>query len=287
MGSELIDRGVVERGGMWSAAALVSAPSAVFDVHKSYIEAGADWITTNTYSTIPSYLGKSGMEGEFESLARKAGQIASDAKNSTDRDVVVVGSIPPLSESYRPDLVSTTTDDAQIYRRLARALIPYVDVFVCETMSTIAEAENALDACAGVRNEQDIPIYVAFTLDEKPGVGLRSGESIRDVIRFAEKRKPDGIFFNCSSPESIAWAITETNRRLGIPVGGYPNRFSEVPKGWTLDNELVIERDDELTPEAFAKFGVDAYSDGASVYGGCCGIRPDHILALRQAFDAL
>lgn len=286
MGSELIDRGVVDRGGLWSAAALLNAPRAVFDVHKSYIDAGADWITTNTYSTIPSYLAKSDLQAEFESLADKAGRIASEAKSCADRDVAVIGSLPPLSESYRPDLVSTSDDDSKIYSRLARALIPYVDGFLCETMSTIAEAETAFRACARVLSGRNAPIYVAFTLKEAPHEGMRSGESLDDIIKFARKEQPAGIFFNCSSPESINVAINQIGPTLDIPVGGYPNRFSVVPEGWTLDNELVIERDDHLTPEVFAKLGVEALSAGACVYGGCCGIGPDHIFALRDAIDS-
>ena len=61
MGEELIKRGLTPRTGLWSARALIDHPDAVVQVHKEYIEGGANVITTNSYSTIPSYLAKASM----------------------------------------------------------------------------------------------------------------------------------------------------------------------------------------------------------------------------------
>ena len=61
MGAELIKLGLTPRTGLWSARALLDEPEGVVQVHAEYIEAGASLITTNSYSTIPSYLAKAGM----------------------------------------------------------------------------------------------------------------------------------------------------------------------------------------------------------------------------------
>ena len=285
MGTELIDRGVAERGGLWAAGALLDAKDVVLDVHRDYIAAGSDWITTNTYSTIPSYLDKASLGARFKELANVAGELARRAANESERQITVAGSMPPLDESYRPDLVTTTDSDRDVYRRLARVLVPHVDVLICETMSSIAEADLAVAACKEQTTEEPRRIYVSFTLTQRPLGLLRSGETVDDAIRFAYEKQVDGLMFNCSSPESVAVAIESAKRKLDIPIGAYPNRFSEVPEGWTLDNELIIDRNEELTPEVFARFGLEAKSLGASIYGGCCGIGPDHVRALRTALD--
>ena len=77
MGSELLKRSG-QRGGLWSAQALLDAPETVAQVHQDYIDAGARLIITNTYSTVPSYLQKGGWQDRFLELATLAGQIARD-----------------------------------------------------------------------------------------------------------------------------------------------------------------------------------------------------------------
>ena len=104
LGGELIRRGWPS-GGLWSAKALVEQPEIIRSVHDDYINAGARVIITNTYSTIPSYLDKSGMGDSYLELTEKAGRIARAAADESEFEVKVAASIPPLSESYRPDLV--------------------------------------------------------------------------------------------------------------------------------------------------------------------------------------
>ena len=108
MGSELARRGDSTGKQLWSALALLDAPEAVSSVHDDYIEAGAEIIITNTYCTIPSYLGKSSLAHRYLELAELAGQLArqsADRAAATGRTVRVAGSLPPLDESYRADLV--------------------------------------------------------------------------------------------------------------------------------------------------------------------------------------
>ena len=79
MGSELIRRGATSRDGLWSAGALLDCPETVVDIHTDYIRAGAEVITTNSYSTIPSYLERHGLETRYEELAHLAGSLAQDS----------------------------------------------------------------------------------------------------------------------------------------------------------------------------------------------------------------
>ncbi len=105
MGGELMKRGANSGKALWSAQSLIDAPEMVTQVHADFIAAGADIITTNSYSTIPSYLGKQGLAHEFETYTAKAGRLARAAADSAIGSVRVAGSLPPLDESYRADLV--------------------------------------------------------------------------------------------------------------------------------------------------------------------------------------
>jgi hypothetical protein len=105
MGAELIKRGLTPRTGLWSARALLDEPEGVVQVHAEYIEAGASVITTNSYSTIPSYLAKADMAESYQELTVVAAKLARRAADAAAIPVRVAGCLPPLDESYRHDLV--------------------------------------------------------------------------------------------------------------------------------------------------------------------------------------
>ena len=286
MGSELIARGVATSDGLWSAGPLLKNPDAVLDVHLDYLKAGANIITTNTYSTIPSYLAKNGLADRYEELARLAGVIAQRAVEKSNSSAKIAGSIPPLDESYRPDLVWSREEGFPVYMNLATALVPYVDYYLCETMSSVQEASVAVDAVRAAMGPNVKPILVSFTLLETPDGVLRSGESVETAALKMASNGAAAVLFNCSSPEAIEHAIELTRDKVSVPIGGYPNRFSKVPTNWTLDNDVGIERNESLTAEVFTTSALRCFERGASIYGGCCGTRPEFIKTLSQRVDA-
>ena len=277
LGGELIRRGWPS-GGLWSAKALVEQPEIIRNVHDDYINAGARVIITNTYSTIPSYLDKSGMGDSYLELTEKAGRIARAAADESEFEVKVAASIPPLSESYRPDLVPEDNVARPIYEAMADCLAPFADVYLCETMSSIQESKNAVTAIRSVN--QVIPIWVAWTLNDEPGAGLRSGESISEAVAALSEDGIEAFLFNCTDPKAISHGIKELSTLTDEAYGAYPNKFY-VPDGWTLDNEIATEPR-ELTPEDFRSFADRWRQDGASIIGGCCGLGPEYIAALAS-----
>ena len=281
MGGELIRRKISPGNELWSAQALLDAPDSVLEVHKDYIAAGARIIITNSYSTIPSYLGKLGLEERFEELTELAAQIARQAADEADARVLVVGSMPPLDESYRPDLAPPDDVAQPIYLRLAKALDPYVDLFLCETMSCIREAVNAATTARAVSGP-DKPVYVSWTLSETAGGGLRSGESISDAVAALEGLGIGAYLFNCTSPEAITQGLKELRTLTDRPIGAYPNRLS-IPQGWTLDNEVETGYRLDLDVAAYLDYTRQWQAAGAEIIGGCCGIGPEYIAALRDS----
>ena len=287
MGRELRFRGVPVPETIWSAGALMSDPDVVRQIHMDFIAAGADIITTNTYGAIRSDLARVGLEDRFAELNRLAGRLAAEAREASPRKVWIAGSLPPLGGSYRPDRVGPPDEIESRYREQAELLDPYVDLFLCETMSTGAEGR----AAAAAASRTGKPVWVAWTLHEDRSGNLRSGESIAEAVSALDGLPVSGFLANCCAPESITRAMPHL-ARLGVPwIGGYANTFSPIPQDWTLGGDketdgLLALRDD-LGPERYAAHVADWLAAGATVVGGCCGTRPAHIEKMRALMDII
>jgi S-methylmethionine-dependent homocysteine/selenocysteine methylase len=281
MGGELIRRGAASVGGLWSAQALLDDPEAVLNLHRDYIRAGARMITTNTYSTVPSYLGKSHLESRYVELTRLAGELARKAADESNVSVTVLGAIPPLSESYRPDLVPEPIDAAPVYKNVVIALRDYADVFLCETMSSGIEALTAVRAAFEYGN--GTPVMVSWTLNEAPGKGLRSGESVAEAFAMLADIPVSGFLFNCTHPEAIVVALEELAPLTDQPIGAYPNRLNAVASDWTLDQEERTGMRTDLDVDLYLEMSAKFKAAGASIIGGCCGIGPEYIQALSAS----
>ncbi len=157
MGRELRFRGVENLTTIWSANALLVAPDVVRAVHADFIAAGAQVITTNTYGIIRHELAREGVEHRLHELNELAGQLAFDARDAAPHDVWIAGSLPPLNGSYRPDRVWPIAKAMPLYREQADILAPFVDLFICETMSSAAEAAAAASAAC----ETGKPVWVS------------------------------------------------------------------------------------------------------------------------------
>lgn len=277
MGRELRTRGVVILDTIWSANALITAPDAVRDIHMDYIAAGADIITTNSYGVIRQDLAKEGIADRFDELNRLSGQLAVEARDQSGRDVLIAGALPPLRGSYRADLVAPHDEIEPEYARQAELLAPYVDFFICETMSCGREGLAAAHGAASTGK----PVWVSWTLHEDRSGRLRSGETIAEAATFVAALPVSGMLANCCAPESISAAMTALIATGYLFVGGYANTFEPVPETWTLDgvddDDGLIPMRDDLMPTEYATFASDWLANGATVVGGCCGTGPGHI----------
>lgn len=280
MGGEIQSRLPQAKNGLWSALALIDCPQLVSELHREYIDAGADVIATNTYATIPSYLGKAGVAARYEELTRQAAQLARAAADESARPVQVAGALPPLEESYRPDLVPPAAEAAPVYAALVKAMAGQVDVWLCETMSSAAEGVNAAQQARQLGGGK--PVWVAWTLNETPGAGLRSGESIATAVRAVEDLDVDAFLFNCTHPEAIEAGLAELRTLTDKPIGCYPNRLNRVPANWALDGNLVTGRRRDLPQEVYVAAIERSIELGAEIVGGCCGIGPSDIKAVAQ-----
>jgi S-methylmethionine-dependent homocysteine/selenocysteine methylase len=277
-GRELKRIGAPFRQPEWSALALIEAPEFISRVHQSYVDAGADVITTNTYAVVPFHIGEQSFAARGAELAVLAGSLARAVADAAPRPVAVAGSLPPVCGSYRPDLVDIGRA-RPILAVLLAALAPFVDHWQAETLSSLGEAELVGELTAPTGK----PLWLSFTLDDTHPdavARLRSGESVTDAALQAHKLGAAAILFNCSQPEVMADAVRAARAACELAIGVYANAFPPQPEEAEA-NAVLLDIRADLDPAGYAAFAQSWRDAGATIIGGCCGIGPEHIAALR------
>lgn len=294
-GTVLLDGGVgteiLRRGVYWRGHGLERCPEIVEAVHADYLAAGADVISTNTFQlTRRSYLnlfqgldhmrriGPPSLENRAAELTRKAVEVAKRAREKSQRQAAIAGSVSPLQHCYRPDLVPPDADlhreHSETVNQLAAA---GVDLILLETMNTVREARIALEAARAAR----LPAWVSFVVDEK--ARLLSGESLAEAVRAVEPLHPDVVLVNCAPPEDITAALAELRRHRSGSIGAYAHIGHYNPPSWKAGFYPGFSGTEAWPPEPYCAVAQRWLALGAQVIGGCCGTTPDHIGALKAA----
>ena len=287
MGRELKRMGAPFRQPEWSALALIDAPAFVLDAHLAFVAAGCDVVTSNSYAIVPFHIGEERFAARGRELADLAGRLSRQAAASAaGRTVRVAGSLPPLFGSYRPDLFDAARAPAML-ATLVGGLSPHVDLWLGETLSSIAEAQAVAQALQG----DPRPRWFSFTImdgaDDSDGIPrLRSGETVESAAEFVAADGAEALLFNCSQPEAMRPALDAahaTLARLGsaASTGVYANAFPPQRKD-AQANESVQPLRDDLSPPGYLEWVRRWVDSGATIVGGCCGIGPEHIEVLAR-----
>jgi S-methylmethionine-dependent homocysteine/selenocysteine methylase len=279
MGTELEGRGIDTGLPLWSAGALLTSPGTVRRIHDDYIEAGAGIITSNTFRTTRRSFRRAGLPDRSAELTSGAVMLARESIAAHPAShVLLAGSMAPLEDCYRPDLVPS--DDALLQehgenaQRLAAA---GVDFLLLETMGTVREA---FFACIAARTT-GLEFVVSF-LCRGEGI-LYGGEPLRDAVRRVAELSPSAVSLNCSAPGIIKANMTilfsvfkEMQPAPDVPVGVYANVGAP-------GNEQGGEFTRNVGPAAYAECARSWIRAGASFVGGCCGTTPEYIRSVRRA----
>ena len=288
MGRELHRMGAPFKQPEWSALALMLAPGTVSKAHQRFVDAGAQVITTNSYALVPFHIGEARFKAEGRRLADLAGSLARKVAGSAKHPVRVAGSLPPLFGSYRPDLFDEAKAPAIIHP-LIEGLSPHADLWLAETQSALAEARFAKAALAG----DPRPFWVSFTLDDDNAdlarPKLRSGECVAAAVAAILELGAEAVLFNCSQPEIMAGAVdaaraVRETHGFKARIGVYANAFAPQREDEAA-NEAISDIRPDLDPARYARFAREWRQSGADIIGGCCGIGPEHIAALRAMRD--
>jgi S-methylmethionine-dependent homocysteine/selenocysteine methylase len=304
MGTELSRRGANTAPPLWSARALAEAPELVEAIHRENVAAGAEILTIASFRLHRRNLRErscSLSQGELVAtavtLARNA---ASEFSSKVNRDaqqerravrpsdtaippskkilssVWIAGSLAPLEDCYRPDLVPSEAEIFSEHREMAAALAGAgVDLILIETMNSIRELVASTSAAVST----GLPVLASMVAD---GQGrLLSGEAIGDAASalLSLSPPPDALGINCVPARRIGGDLAQLRDAAPeIPLVLYANAGRALDEAKGLFTEPI-------DPYEYASLARGWLGVGARIIGGCCGTNAAHLRALRSLLD--
>ncbi|MBN2304377.1 MAG: bifunctional homocysteine S-methyltransferase/methylenetetrahydrofolate reductase [Anaerolineae bacterium] len=252
-------------------------PAVVADIHRRYIEAGAEIIETNTFSANVYKLADCNMQDECAEVNRAGVELARRVVDSTFRDnVYIAGSVGPLGVRLAPFGRTTPEEAFNAFKIQTGALIKAgVDVLLFETFTDLHEIEEAIKAARSVDPGIPIIAQMTFTRDDRTILG----DTPAQVARALRATGADVIGVNCSGGPAQLLRIVQLMHRAEPDA-----RLSVVPNaGWpeSAGGRVMYP----ATPDYFGDYALAFTNAGACMVGGCCGTTPEHIRAMRAAFD--
>lgn len=248
----------------------------ILDIHKKYIEAGADIIETNTFNSNSISLKDYGLENESYFLSFLGAKLAREAVENSKKEILVAGSIGPTNKSASISTSKSILDREIDFNELfesyliqARGLVDGgVDLFLIETIFDGLNAKAAVIACEKVakENSKKIPIMISSTVDKNGKI--LSGQDIKSLITSLDRDSIISFGLNCSFGAKDLIPLIEslnpyTDKLLSVyPNAGLPNENGEY------------DEKPQITLEYLKKL-ID--NKKINIIGGCCGTTPAHI----------
>jgi S-methylmethionine-dependent homocysteine/selenocysteine methylase len=279
-GTDIQRRGAPMSGPTWCAEVNATHGDIVRLVHDDYVRAGADIIAANTFATSPLTFNAYGRDDEL--IALDAAAVAHAQAAALGKDVSIAGSIstqrPLISGTDRTNFAKTWTRDETIalFRRKAENLKTLgVDLLMMEMMR---DTDYAVWACEAAI-ETGLPVWIGLSAERIDGalVGFgRPDQKFEDIVKALAALKPEVMSIMHTSPNDTDEALAILRKHWAGPMGTYPEcGFFKAP-----DWQFV----DVITPADLVHKSHDWNKLGATIFGGCCGIGPDHIHALAHEF---
>ncbi len=259
----------------------IVAPDILEDIHRKYLDAGADIISTNSFNTNAISLADTGLADKVYDMARASAQVArraADEYSTPERRRYVAGSMGPtnrtLSMSARVDEPAarevTFAQMRDAFREQARGLIDGgADVLLVETVFDTLNAKAAISAIRDI--SPDFPIIISATVADASGRTL-SGQTIEAFVASVEHARPLALGLNCGfGAKHLLPYLRRLARTAKVAVSVHPN--AGLPN---------IDGGYDETPRMFASDVEEYFREGlVNIVGGCCGTTPEHIAAIE------
>ena len=288
MGQELLKRGLVTKGTLWSATSLIDKKfnSLVVDAHLSSIEAGAEVILTNTFTTRRVRMEQNQVGDLFQFANKKACELAIKAKELSNKNIFIAGSLPAQNDTYEVDKRQKNIIEKDFFDQ-ASIINPYIDFFYLDVLSSGREVEIALN----IIHKFDKNVLVGLHI--KKNGKLPSGETITEIVKKYKDANWLGIIAACVSLEIIE-KISDELKSLEIPYGFKANlwaveeplpvhRFNNAGHNEVGKNPNInLGKRDEVDGKVFGEFAKKIIKKGATILGGCCETDSSHIKELSK-----
>lgn len=261
-------------------------PETIGEIHNEYIEAGADIITTNSFSANSISQSEYNLSEKAGQMAEAAARIARKAADEAPRKIWVAGSVGPTSKSL--SLAQNINDPifrpysfdgmAEAFEVQIRGLVKGgVDLLLFETCFDALNTKAALYAIGHIPEASDIPIMISASMSDKSGRTL-TGQTMEAFYRSIQHCNPLSFGLNCSlGAEEMIPLIAEVASFAACAVSCYPNAG--------LPNEMgEYDESPSRMAESVRKM---ALAGSVNIVGGCCGTTPEHIKAVAEAVKGI
>ncbi len=278
-GTELETRGVQLCAPLWSTRAILETPDLLRDLHRAYLEAGADLITTNTFRAHARNLHDAELNLPAREIVNRAVAIAIEARDQVNSPARIVGSVAPLEDCYRPDLAPDETTCAHEHERMIRHLLDAgVDHLLIETMGTLREASAAAQAAERLAPDR-WSISLLMTHAGPPG-RLFSGEPAAPLRPHLVTATAVGV--NCIPAPDVRMHLHWWRKQLpgDTRLLAYGNTGQR-----NADGSWRATRAED--PAWYASLTDHWREAGATIVGGCCGTTPETIRAVAGRWRAI
>ncbi len=269
MGSLLQARGLKpgELPGIWN----ITHPEDLVEIHRAYLEAGADIVTTNTFGVDGLKYGES-MGYSVEEVVRAAVRNGREAIRQSKKEACIALDIGPTGKLLKPLGDLDFEEAVRLFGQVAAiGAKEGADLVLIETMSDSYEAKAAV---LGAKENCDLPVFVTVTFDEKGK--LLTGGSPASVIAMLEGLGVDALGVNCGlGPVQMKEILKEVLELSSVPVIVNPN--AGLPRS---ENGQTVY---DIDSDTFASLMAEIVRMGARVVGGCCGTTPEHIRRTVEA----
>jgi 5-methyltetrahydrofolate--homocysteine methyltransferase len=271
---------------------VLTRPEVIGEIHRRYLEAGADIVETNTFNSNATSQADYGTEALVRELNLAAAQIArraaDDVAARTGRPRFVAGALGPTNRTASlspnvndPGFRNVSFDDlAATYAEATRALLEGgVDAILVETIFDTLNAKAALFAVRRVLDELrlDLPVMISGTITDASGRTL-SGQTVEAFWNSVRHARPEVIGLNCAlGAKQLRPYIQELSRIADAYVCAYPN--AGLPNAFGEYDETACETADLVREYAASGF--------VNIVGGCCGTTPDHIGHIAESVAGL
>ncbi len=250
-------------------------PALVADVHRAYIEAGAEIIYSNTFSANRYKLAEHGLEERVAEINTAGVELSKRVVAASYKEVLVAGDVGPLGVRLAPyGRVQIEDAHAAFVEQIAALCQAGVDLLVIETFGDLYEIREAVTAA---REYCSMPIVASttFTRDDRTILG----DTPAKVAQTLMKAGADVIGANCSGGPAQLFRIL-TQMKQAVPEA----KFVVKPNaGWPeqVGGRVMYS----AQPDYFGEYAQSFAELGVSIIGGCCGTTPDHIAQMRAALD--
>jgi len=267
-GTNLIARGLP--GGATGETWVIERPEKIIQLHKDFINAGADIILTSTFSATSIRLIGSSLEGKADDINRRAVRLAKTAIE--DSQVYIAGSLGPVGKLLKPYGPLEYEDVRTAYSQQARSLSEAgADLLVVETQFDLAEIKAAI---AGIRLVSSLPLVVSLSYDR--GQRTMMGISPLQAGKELDGLPVDVIGINCGrSLEENLQNLIDLRQITKKPIWFKPN--AGLPHLDSLGKTVY-----DVTPEGMGSLASSWVTAGAQIVGGCCGTSPEHLAEISK-----